>query len=244
MRKNKTALEDELDIIEIPAIADMTISRADDEIPDSVIRRLPRYFRCLRELLNRDVMKISSNELSELTGVSASQLRQDLKYFGGLGQRGYGYNVKRLYSGISERLGVGKKYTAVIIGAGNLGKALSNSRLFEQRGVWVKGVFDVSDNVIGDTLGENTVKNVSELKDFCKSSGIDIAVLCIPCADQTELIKLIGDCGFKGVWNFSPCEINERLIDIPVVNLCTADSLMYLTYEISCRLDKDNENKS
>ena len=238
MSRKKTAPEEELDIIEIPAIADMTPARPEEEIPDSVIRRLPRYFRCLRELLNRDVMKISSSELSDLTGVSASQLRQDLKYFGGLGQRGYGYNVKRLYTGISERLGVGKKYTAVIIGAGNLGTALSNSRLFEQRGVWIKGVFDVSEKIIGGQIGENTVKNVSELKDFCRNSKIDIAVLCIPSSDQAELVSLLEGTGVKGVWNFSPCEIDENAVNIPVVNLCTADSLMYLTYEISSKQDK------
>ena len=238
MSRKKTAPEEELDIIEIPAIADMTPARPEEEIPDSVIRRLPRYFRCLRELLNRDVMKISSSELSDLTGVSASQLRQDLKYFGGLGQRGYGYNVKRLYTGISERLGVGKKYTAVIIGAGNLGTALSNSRLFEQRGVWIKGVFDVSEKIIGGQIGENTVKNVSELKDFCRNSKIDIAVLCIPSSDQAELVSLLEGTGVKGVWNFSPCEIDENAVNIPVVNLCTADSLMYLTYEISSKQDR------
>ena len=238
MSRKKTAPEDELDIMEIPAIADMTPARPEEEIPDSVIRRLPRYFRCLRELLNRDVMKISSSELSSLTGVSASQLRQDLKYFGGLGQRGYGYNVKRLYTGISERLGVGKKYTAVIVGAGNLGRALSNSRLFEQRGVWIKGVFDVSDSAIGGQIGDNTVKNVSELKDFCRNSKIDIAVLCIPSADQAELVSMLDGTGVKGVWNFSPCEIDENKIGVPVVNLCTADSLMYLTYEISSKQDK------
>lgn len=244
MGRKKTSPEQQLDIIGIPAIADMTAVKAEGEIPESVIKRLPRYFRCLRELINKDIMKISSNELSSLSGVSASQLRQDLKYFGGLGQRGYGYNVKRLYMGISELMGVGKKYSAVIIGAGNLGKALSNSRLFEQRGVWVKGVFDVSNKVIGTAIGENTVKNVSELKDFCISSKIDIAVLCIPASDQSELARLINGCGFKGVWNFSPCEIDENVVNIPVVNLCTADSLMYLTYEISSKQEKEDENKS
>ncbi len=234
----KRRQEEDPDIMNIPAIADRTSLLPDGSIPDSVIKRLPRYFRCLRELYNRDVMKISSKELSEITGLGAPQLRQDLKYFGGLGQRGYGYNVKKLYTCISEFLGVGKKYTAVIIGAGNLGSALSNSRLFEQRGVWVKGVFDVSDKVIGGVLGENTVKNVSELKDFCRGANIDIAVLCIPSADQTDLIKLIDGTGVKGVWNFSPCEIDENKIGIPVVNLCTADSLMYLTYEISSKQEK------
>ncbi len=245
MRRKKESYEEDLDIIGIPAIADMTVSRAGDEIPDAVIRRLPRYFRCLRELLNRDVMKISSNELSNITGVSAPQLRQDLKYFGGLGQRGYGYNVKRLYSGISERLGVGKKYTAVIIGAGNLGKALSNSLLLEQRGVWVKGVFDISKDVIGTVIGENTVSDVSALKQFCKSRKIDIAVLCIPSSDPSELESLLDGTGVKGVFNFCPCEIDENKLGIPVVNLCTADSLMYLTYEMSLKQEREkNENKS
>lgn len=245
MRRKQTPGEDDLDIIGIPAISDMTVSRPGEEIPDAVIKRLPKYFRCLRELLNRDVMKISSNELSEITGVSAPQLRQDLKYFGGLGQRGYGYNVKRLYTGISERLGVGKKYTAVIIGAGNLGKAISKSLLLEQRGVWVKGVFDISSDVIGTVVGENTVKDVSELKRFCADGKIDIAVVCIPCADEAELVGMFDKTNIKGVWNFSPCEIRPDSLDIPVVNLCTADSLMYLTYEMTRRQERDNnENKS
>ena len=241
MRRKQNSPEDDLDIIGIPAIADMTVSRAEEEIPDAVIKRLPRYFRCLRELLNRDVMKISSSELSEMTGVSASQLRQDLKYFGGLGQRGYGYNVKRLYTGISDKLGVGRKYTAVIIGAGNLGKAISNSLLLEQRGVWVKGVFDISKDAVGTVIGENTVADVSELKKFCRGGRIDIAVLCIPASDQTELIELLDGTDVKGVWNFSPCEIDEKKLNIPVVNLCTADSLMYLTYEMTCRQESEKK---
>ncbi len=242
MRRKTTAPEDELDIIEIPAIADMTSARPEEQIPDSVIRRLPRYFRCLRELLNRDVMKISSSELSELTGVSASQLRQDLKYFGGLGQRGYGYNVKRLYSGISERLGVGKKYTAVIIGAGNLGRALSNSRLFEQRGVWVKGIFDRSDKVCGKVIADNTVRNIKELPEFCKNNDIDIAVLCIPANESGQLCGVLSGCRVRGIWNFSPCELDEKSMGVPVVNICTADSLMMLMFEMCGQRDNKDEN--
>ena len=231
MKKRQT--EEDLDILNIPAIADMTSQKPDEQIPESVIKRLPRYFRCLRELYNRDVIKISSKELSEITGLSAPQLRQDLKYFGGLGQRGYGYNVKKLYTCISEFLGVGKKYTAVIIGAGNLGTALSNSRLFEQRGVWVKGIFDVSDKAVGKIIADNTVRDIKELPGFCKKNGIDIAVLCIPANDGSELCQIISDTGVRGVWNFSPCELDEKSVGVPVVNICTADSLMMLMFEMS-----------
>lgn len=234
----KIPQREEFDITVIPAIADRAASVPDCDIPETVVKRLPRYFRCLRELYNRDIMKISSAELSELTGLSAPQLRQDLKYFGGLGQRGYGYNVKKLYTCISEYLGVGKKYTAVIIGAGNLGKALSNSRLLEQRGVWVKGVFDISDKVIGKTVADNTVRHVKELKDFCKQNRIDIAVLCIPANDGEELCKIIKDTGVRGVWNFSPCEIDEKAVGVPTVNICAADSLMMLMREMSEQEDK------
>ena len=231
MKKRQT--EDDLDIISIPAIADRTSTAPDGQIPDTVIKRLPRYFRCLRELYNRDVMKISSKELSEITGLSAPQLRQDLKYFGGLGQRGYGYNVKKLYSCISEFLGVGKKYTAVLIGAGNLGRALSNSRLFEQRGVWIKGVFDISKDVIGKTVADNTVRDAAELPRFCRDNNIDIAVLCIPSGDAEELCGIVKNTGVRGVWNFSPCEIDEKSVGVPVVNICTADSLMMLMFEMT-----------
>jgi len=232
MRKKQDRPEEELDLIGIPAIADRTVA-APEDIPETTVKRLPRYFRCLRELFNRDVMKVSSKELSEYTGVSASQLRQDLKYFGGAGQCGYGYNVKRLYSAVSERMGVAKKYTAVMIGAGKLGRSLCESMLFEQRGIWVKGIFDASDDVIGKTVGENTVRNVSELCGFCLENRIDIAVFCIPAADEEELLGIIRGAGIRGIWNFSPCEIAREKAGVPVVNICTGDSLMYLQYEMS-----------
>lgn len=234
--------EEDLDILNIPAIADMTQQKPDGQIPESVIKRLPRYFRCLRELYNRDVMKISSKELSDITGLSAPQLRQDLKYFGGLGQRGYGYNVKKLYTCISEFLGVGRKYTAVIIGAGNLGTALSNSRLFEQRGVWVKGIFDRSDKVCGKVIADNTVRNIKELPEFCKNNDIDIAVLCIPANESGQLCGVLSGCRVRGIWNFSPCELDEKSMGVPVVNICTADSLMMLMFEMCGQRDNKDEN--
>lgn len=240
MRKKQNVQEEPDDIYSIPAIADRAVSQPECVIPEAVVKRLPRYFRCLRGLLNNDVMKISSSELSDLTGVNAAQLRQDLKYFGGLGQRGYGYNVKKLYTSISEQLGVTKKYTAVLIGAGNLGRAIINSRLCEQRGVWIKAVFDGSPSVIGKEIGDRKVSDVAELRRFCRENKTDIAVLCIPADAKSELLGIIKDCGFKGVWNFSPCELDDSDAGAKVENICTGDSLSALLYRM-CEDEREKE---
>ena len=240
MRK-KTPAEPEFDINAIPSITGRA-AKNDEAIPQPVINRLPRYFRCLRSLLNRDTGRISSEQLAQMAGVSACQLRQDMKYFGGLGQRGYGYNVMRLYNSISETLGVGRKYTAVIIGAGKLGKALAESRLFEQRGVWIKGVFDISEKAIGETVSDVAVLDVSQLKKFCRERSIDIAVLCCPSRTPEELYSLIDGTGVKGVWNFSPCELDPQTLKVPAVNICTGDSLMLLTHEMSLKEKEKNEH--
>ena len=241
MRKKNPA-EPEFDIAEIPAITGRTVKGGAD-IPQAVVNRLPVYFRRLRELINRDVLKISSEELADICGVTASQLRQDMKYFGGLGQRGYGYNVMRIYNSISETLGVGRKYSAVIIGAGDLGTALCGSRLFEQRGVWVKGVFDVSKKKIGKTVADVTVSDASELKAFCRGRDIDIAVICCPSRTAEELYGMLRGTGVRGVWNFSPSQLDPAVLGVPVVNICTGDSLMMLTHEMSVRENGKNENK-
>lgn len=227
----------EFDITEIPGITGRS-SKNENEIPQSVINRLPRYFRYLRELLNHDTVRISSQQLSDLMGISACQLRQDLKYFGGLGQRGYGYNVKRLYNSISEELGVSRKYTAVIIGAGKLGRALSESRLFEQRGVWIKGVFDTDAEKLGGTVADAEISDVSALRGFCRKNEIDIAVICCPSKTPDELYALLEGAGVKGVWNFSPCEVDPRVLGVPAVNICTGDSLMLLTHEMAEKEDR------
>lgn len=231
------------DINSIPGIAGRSPKNS-CEMPQALINRLPVYFRCLRDLINRDVLKISSRELSDICGVSPAQLRQDMKYFGGLGQRGYGYNVMRLYNSISETLGVGRKYSAVIIGAGRLGEALYESRLFEQRGVWVKGVFDVSREKAGKEFGDVTVRGTEELCDFCRENRIDIAVICFPCLEKEEVTGLLKDCGVSGVWNFSQVRLDGEELGVPVENICTGDSLMMLTYEMSVRDNRKDENKA
>ncbi len=203
-------------------------------ISKAVIRRLPRYFRYLRDLLSNDIMRISSKELSERMNVTASQIRQDLNCFGGFGQQGYGYNVKSLYSEISKILGVDKGYKAVIIGVGNLGKALINTPMFEKRGVKLSGLFDVDCDLIGKSFGQLTVMNTDDMETFCRENDISIAILTLPKTEVYDTAIRLASAGVKGFWNFSNAELSlPDYPDVIIENVHLGDSLMALCYEIA-----------
>ncbi len=205
------------------------------KISTAVIRRLPRYFRYLRELIRNDTMRISSRELSEKMNITASQIRQDLNNFGGFGQQGYGYNVKSLYSEISHILGVDSGIKCIIVGMGNIGKALVNNPLFEKRGIKISGLFDSDPSVIGTKYNDLEVSDVKNMSDFCKANEVDIAVIAIPKAFANDTVALLADVGVKGFWNFSNAEIDIRSKkNIFVENVHLGDSLMALCYDICC----------
>lgn len=208
------------------------------QISSAVIRRLPRYFRYLRELIRNNIMRISSKDLAEKMNVTASLIRQDLNCFGGFGQQGYGYNVKYLYNEISNILGVDKHYSAVIIGMGNLGHALANNPLFEKRNVAIKGLFDVSDNVIGKKVGELTVMDMANVTDFCRENKIDIAVLTLPKPEAPAAAKILAKAGVRGFWNFSNMELSLPDFNVKIENIHLGDTLMTLCYELA---KEDNE---
>ena len=159
----------------------------------AVIKRLPRYHRYLGDLLAEGKLRISSQELSEIMNVTASQIRQDLNCFGGFGQQGYGYNIKYLYGKISELLGVTEGYSAVIVGAGNLGRALAATRMFGRRGVERIALFDVDENIIGTEIYGIKVYSVNELYDFCKNQSVDIGVLTVPKEAAYDVAKTMAD---------------------------------------------------
>ena len=207
---------------------------AGKRISQAVIRRLPRYFRYLRDLLDCGITRISSGELSERMNVTASQIRQDLNCFGGFGQQGYGYNVKYLYGEISKILGVDRGYSAVIIGVGNLGRALISTPMFEKRGVTVRGLFDIAPETVGRTFGEHTVQHTDTMCDFCKEHPIDIAILTLPKTAVYSAAETLAGAGVRGFWNFSNAEL--ALPDHPEViieNVHMGDSLMALCYSLS-----------
>ena len=207
------------------------ISLAKKEVPSAVIRRLPRYHRFLGELLRHGQTRISSAALSELMGVTASQIRQDLNCFGGFGQQGYGYNVEYLYEQIGELLGMGDGFTAIIMGAGNLGRALVSSHMFERRGVTRLAMFDVDEAVIGKSFGGVPVLSLDELEAFAADHKIDIGVLTTPKDAAEGVAKRLAALGIRGIWNFSNMELT--LPDHPdtvIENMYMGDSLMLLCY--------------
>ena len=217
------------------------MSQSHDDVSPAVIKRLPRYFPYLRELLKNDILRISSGELSRLMHVTASQIRQDLNCFGGFGQQGYGYNVKYLYGKISDILGVTRGYNAIIIGAGNLGSALASSPIFEKRGVTLTALFDVNKDIVGSVISGYTVLHMDKLDDYVASNKVDIAVLTLPKEVVRETAEHLASLGIKGLWNFASTEIELEGSDVVVQNVHMGDSLMTLCYELTKHNQDDLE---
>ena len=207
-------------------------------VSPAVIRRLPRYFRYLRELIRQGNMRISSSELSSMMNVTASQIRQDLNCFGGFGQQGYGYNVNYLYAKICELLGVSRGLCAIIIGAGDLGRALVRSSMFEKRGVDIVAMFDVDPSLIGREVGGVTVYDMKDLESFCKEHAVDMAVLTLPKEYVAEESKRLINAGIGGLWNFTGKDLDYDPERVVVENVHLGDSLMILDYMICRKTEK------
>ena len=211
------------------------------EISQAVIGRLPRYFRYLGELKDEGVERISSQELSELMKVTASQIRQDFNNFGGFGQQGYGYNVEYLYNEIGKILGLDKTHHLIIIGAGNLGQALGNYMNFERRGFILKGIFDKNPELHGRKVRGIAVRPMEEVEAFVKENDIDIAVLTIPKTGAPEVAETLVANGIKAIWNFAHVDLNVPE-GIQVENVHLSDSLMKLSYNLE-RYNSQKEAK-
>ena len=194
----------------------------------AVIRRLPKYHRYLRELLTNDVDRISSKELGEKIGFTASQIRQDLNCFGDFGQQGYGYNVKELLNEISGILGLSKEYNMIIIGAGNIGQAIANYTRFEKLSFNLVGIFDVNPKLIGLKIRDVEVIDIDKLADFLKDTPVDIGVIAVSKNNAQIVSEVIVANGVKGIWNFAPVYLNvpEEII---VENVHLSESLLTLS---------------
>lgn len=202
------------------------------KISMAVIRRLPRYYRYLGELIDNDITRISSRELSERMKVTASQIRQDLNNFGGFGQQGYGYNVEYLHAEIAKILGLDKTHKMIIVGAGNLGQALANYTSFEKRGFELIGMFDVNPRLLGMTIRGIEVYDIDILEDFIKEHKVDIAMLTMPKANVKEVASNLAEWGIRGLWNFSPIDLYLPET-VQVENVHLSHSLMTLAYKIN-----------
>ena len=208
-------------------------------ISNSVIRRLPRYYRFLGELEDQQISKISSRELSERMHLTASQIRQDLNCFGGFGQQGYGYNVSELRKEIGRILGVDKHRKTILIGAGNLGTALAVHINFERSGCSLIGIFDSNKKIVGNPLGKLTITDIDDLEKFCRENKPEVAVLCIPKSVTKEIVDRLTELGVRSFWNFSHYDINVEHKNIIVENVHLGDSLLTLSYGVNNNLDND-----
>ena len=231
---------DDVDIIlsqENDGVFEHNVNISRPDVSPAVVKRLPKYFRYLRQLIRQGKTRVSSAELSKMMNFTASQIRQDLNCFGGFGQQGYGYNVNYLFAKISEILGVSAGFKAIIIGAGDLGRALVHLSMFEKRGVDISALFDTGNDAEGKDCAGVPVYPIEELEAFCEENKVDIAVLACP----KQLVKGIADrcvkLGLKGLWNYMGVELEYTDEDIVVENVHLGDSLMIL----NCRICR-NEN--
>lgn len=201
----------------------------------AVIKRLPKYHRYLRELMENDIDRISSKELSEKIGFTASQIRQDLNNFGDFGQQGYGYNVKELYNEISAILGLTKIYKTVIIGAGNIGQAIANYSRFSQIGLNIEAIFDANPKLIGMRIRDIEIEDIDVLKDYLKDNKIDIGIICVPRINAQKVSDILVENGVTGIWNFAPVDLLVPE-EVTVENVHLSESLLTLIYLLH---DKD-----
>lgn len=204
----------------------------------AVIKRLPKYHRYLNELLNNDVDRISSKELGEKIGFTASQIRQDLNCFGDFGQQGYGYNVRELSNQISKILGLDKDYNSVIIGAGNIGQAIANYTRFGKMSFDLKGIFDANPKLLGMKIRDIEIQDIDNLEGFLEQNNIDVGVVCVPKINAQKVCDILVAGGVKGIWNFAPVDLNVP-DDVTVQNVHLSESLLTLIYLLHDKQSKD-----
>lgn len=203
----------------------------DKDISQAVIRRMPRYYRYLGDLLEAGVERISSNELSARMHVTASQIRQDLNNFGGFGQQGYGYNVQYLYDEIGNILGLNETHNMIVIGIGNLGQALANYIKFEKFGFQIVGLFDINPELEGKSVRDIPVRMLNDLPEFAKHTRIDIAALTLPKENAETTAMMLSSLGVHAIWNFAHVDL-DNVEGMVVENVHLSDSLMQLSYSI------------
>ena len=208
-----------------------------------MIRRLPRYYRILNELLRNHICRVSSKELSERMGLTASQIRQDLNCFGGFGQQGYGYNVELLHNEIGNILGLNRGTTMVLIGAGRLGSALAAEMDFEYRGFHLTGIFDIDPHLFGKEIRGLPVQSMEELDAFCQKQKPDVAMLCIPKNQAYDVVEHLLSLGITGFWNFSHYDIAFHFPGVVNENVHLGDSLMTLCYQIQAQKEEELAQK-
>lgn len=202
----------------------------------AVIKRLPKYYRYLGELKRNEVDRISSKELGEKIGFTASQIRQDLNCFGDFGQQGYGYNVTELYNQIKSILGLDRGYKAALVGAGNIGQAVSNYSRFEDLGFKISTIFDANPKLIGMKIRDVEIVDIDEMKPILENEKIDIGIICVPRKNAQTVVDDLIKGGVRAIWNFAPVDLIVPN-HVKVENVHLSESLLTLIYLLN---EQDN----
>jgi redox-sensing transcriptional repressor len=210
------------------------------KVSNAIIRRLPRYRRYLGYLQTKGIKKISSNELSEMIGYTASQIRQDLNTFGEFGQQGYGYEVDKLYKEINKILGLDREYKTVVVGVGNLGQAITNYTYYYKIGFNIIGLFDVNPRIIGNVINDVEVLDSAGLEEYVKKEGIDIGIICVNRENAQQVADSLVAGGVKGIWNFAPIDLVVPE-DIALESVHLSDSLHALSFMIKSKEEQGRD---
>jgi redox-sensing transcriptional repressor len=213
-----------------------------EKVSEAVIRRLPKYYRYLKELERIGVERISSQELSKKMGIKATQIRQDLNCFGGFGQQGYGYHVKMLKKEIKDIIGLNREYKVILVGVGNIGQALSNYSGLEKEGFNIIGIFDVNPKLIGNTIRNKTIMDIDLLYVFAKDNNIDLCIITTPKENAQEIADMVIGVGIKSIWNFAPIDVDARR-GVCIENVHLNDSLYTLIYRMNDNEREDLQTK-
>ena len=208
-------------------------------ISNNVIRMMPRYLRKLDDLTYHGIDRISSGELGRQLGLTPSQIRQDFSCFGEFGQQGYGYNVQKLRDEIATILGMKNEFSVILIGVGNLGRALVNNFGFENHGFHLKAAFDVEPSVVGTDVGGVHVFHSSEMLDYLSRNKVDIAVLSVPRRLANNIANNIVDYGIRAIWNFTNIELDIKRDDVLIEDIHFLDSLLYLSYHLAAQAENE-----
>ena len=205
-----------------------------EKLASAVIRRLPRYYRHLDELRRSGIVRISSSFLAKSMGLTASQIRQDLSCFGCFGQQGYGYNVERLRLEVADILGMNRKHTVAILGAGNLGRALMENFPFQSNGFQLVAAFDVDPELVGKELSGTPIHHVDSLEEYLRNDPVSVCVLTVPAGVAGDTARRVAECGVTGIWNFTNVELPQQdMPGVQIEDVHFADSLLTVSYMIS-----------
>ena len=210
------------------------------KVSNAIIRRLPRYRRYLGYLQTKGIKKISSNELSEMIGYTASQIRQDLNTFGEFGQQGYGYEVDKLYREINKILGLDREYRTVVVGVGNLGQAITNYTYYYKIGFNIIGLFDVNPRIIGNVINDVEVLDSAGLEEYVSREGIDIGIICVNRENAQQVADSLVSGGVKGIWNFAPIDLVVP-DDVALESVHLSDSLHALSFMIKSKEEEGRD---